>query len=111
MDETNEALDKLILSGAVVVAGVDSETGQFLYQFTDKLKYISPELYNEHVNFVNKELMRLWELGFLNINMMEENPIVTLTEKALDNAELLKLSTEERWSIEEIKRLLKSQEL
>ena len=104
-------MDKLILSGALQIAGLDSETGEFLYQFTPKLKEISPQLYNEHINHVNGELMRLWEKGFLNINFIEENPKVTLTEKALNPDELSKLSKDDRWGIEEIKRLLKSQEL
>ena len=110
-DMNDEIINELILSGGLQVAGVDSETGDFLYQFTPKLKEISPALYNEHVNHVNGELMRLWEMGFLNINFMDENPIVTLAAKALDEAELSKLSKEDRWGIEEIKRLLKSQEL
>lgn len=106
-----EIIDQLILSGGLQVAGVDSETGEFLYQFTHQLKELYPELYHDHINHVNKELMGLWEKGFLNINFMDENPIVTLTAKALDQEELSKLSKEDRWGIEEIKRLLKSQEL
>ena len=112
MDESEQKMmDKLILSGALQVAGIDNETGEFLYQFTPKLKDVSPELYHEHVNHVNGELMRLWENGFLNINFMDENPIVTLTEKAFDKAEINKLSKEDKWGIEEIKRILKTQEL
>jgi hypothetical protein len=110
-DMDQEIINQLILSGGLQVAGVDSQTGEFLYQFTPKLKEISPALYDEHVNHVNKELMGLWEKGFLNINFMDDNPIVILTSKALDESELAKLSKEDRWSIEEIKRLLKSQEL
>ena len=106
-----EIIDQLILSGALQVAGVDSETGDFLYQFTNKLKEVMPALYDEHVNHVNGELMRLWEMGFLNINFMEDNPIVTLTPKAIDPEELSKLSKEDRWGIEEIKRLYKAREL
>lgn len=112
MEDREQALiDKLILSGAVEVAGIDSDTGDFLYQFTPKLKDVSPELYNEHVNHVNGELMRLWEKGFLDINISEDNPIVKLTALAFDQEKLAALSKEDRWGIEEIKRLLKSQEL
>jgi hypothetical protein len=110
-DINQEIIDKLILDGALQIAGLDSETGDFLYQFTPKLKEVMPALYEEHVTHVNGELMRLWEKGFLNINFMEDNPIVTLTEKALDIEELSKLPKEDRWGIEEIKRLLKIQEL
>jgi 2-iminoacetate synthase ThiH len=70
-----------------------------------------PELYHEHMNHVNNEMMGLWEKGFINIDLMSDNPIVTLTQKALDPQEVAKLSKEDQWSIEEIKRLLKSQEL
>jgi len=105
------AIDFLLLNGGLQVAGIDSKTGEFLYTFTPKIKEIMPELYHEHMNHVNGELMRLWESGFLNINLMEENPIVTLTSKALDPLEVSKLSKEDQWSIEEIKRLLRSQEL
>jgi hypothetical protein len=42
---------------------------------------------------------------------MSENPIVTLTEKALDTVEVSKLDAKDQWSIEEIKRLLKHREL
>ena len=107
----NDIIDGLILSGALQVAGIDAETGGFLYQFTNKLKDVYPDLYNEHVNHVNKELMKLWEKGFLDINIEDENPIVKLMPKALDDDEVAKLSKEDRWSLEEIKRLLKSQEL
>ena len=109
--QDKEIIDKLILEGAMEIAGIDSTSGEFLYVFTPKLKEVMPELYNEHINHVNGELMRLWEMGFLNIDFMAENPIVTLSAKALDDAELAKLSKEDRWGIEEIKRLLKSQEL
>lgn len=112
MDEnTREIFDKLILDGAIEVSGIDSETGEMLYNFTPKLKDISPLLYEEHLTHVNSELMRLWENGFLDINLTEENPIVRLTSKALDEDEILKLSKEDRWGIQEIKRILKSKEL
>lgn len=112
MDEnTRQLFDKLILDGAIEVSGIDSETGEMLYNFTPKLKDISPILYEEHITHVNAELMRLWEGGFLNINLIEENPIVKLTSKAFDESELSKLSKEDRWGIQEIKRILKSQEL
>jgi|LakMenEpi03Aug12_release.lakeMendotaPanAssembly.Ray.scaffolds.fasta_scaffold00121_123 hypothetical protein len=107
-NEHEEMMDQLILSGALEPAGIDMETGELLYNFTPKLKEVSPMLYQEHVAHVNGELMRLWENGFLNINMTENNPIVRLTSKAFDEVEISKLSKEDRWGIEEIKRILRS---
>jgi hypothetical protein len=112
MDDQERAIvDKLILDGAMEIAGIDSNNGEFLYVFTPKLKEVMPELYHEHVNHVNGELMRLWEMGFINIDFMSDSPIVTLAEKALDKAELDKLSKQDLWSIQEIKRLLTAKEL
>ncbi len=109
-DETND-IEKLIMSGGLEVAGVDSETGELLYVFTPKMKKINKELYRDHLNFVNSEIMALWEKGFVNVDLMLDEPIVTLTEKALINDELSKLTKQQRWSLEEIKRLLKRREV
>ena len=36
---------------------------------------------------------------------LAKDPVVTLGPKSFDNAEVLKLSKREKWSIEELKRL------
>lgn len=101
-----EIIEILILSGALQLAGINEKTGEMLYQFTPKLKEVMPDLYKEHLNHVNAEIMGLWEKGFVNVDLMSDNPIVTLTAKALDQEEVSKLSNEEQWSILEIKRIL-----
>lgn len=108
--DNNETVDYLIMNGGLEVAGIDSETGQFLYVFTPKIKELMPELYSEHLNHVNGEIMRLWETGFLNVDFLTEEPIVTITEKALDEEAVSALSKDDQWSLEEIKRLMKRPE-
>jgi len=110
-DREKKIIDKLILDGALQMSGIDGETGEILYQFTPKLKEVMPELYNEHLNFVNAELMRLWEKGFVNMDLMSDSPIVTLAEKAFDDNEIQSLSDQDRWAIQEVKRLLAAGEL
>jgi len=105
------AIDYLLLNGGLQVAGIDKNTGDFLYSFTPKIQEIMPELYHEHLNDVNNKLMGLWEKGFLDIDLMSDTPIVRLASKAFDSEQVSTLSKEDQWSIEEIKRLLKSQEL
>lgn len=107
----NKIIDELILSGAMEIAGIDSNTGEFLYQFTPKLKEVNPELYREHINTVNAELMTLWEKGFINIDFIEDSPLVTLTEKSFDKNALSTLTKDQMWGLEEIKRLMLSKEL
>lgn len=110
-DREKNIIDKLVVSGALQMAGVDTETGEILYQFTDKLKEVMPELYDEHLNYVNSELMRLWEMGFVNMDLMSDNPIVTLSSKAFDDEEIKSLPAQDKWALAEIKRLMTSGEL
>lgn len=106
-NQEDKIIEKLILDGAIEFAGVESDTGEILYNFTPKLKEIMPDLYNIHLNQVNSEIMNLWEMGFLNIDLTSDSPVVTINEKALDINEISKLSKEQKWSLEEIKRLYK----
>ncbi len=46
------------------------------------------------------------EKGFLNIEMLTDNPLVTLTDKAFINDEIVKIPKELQLSLSEIKRLL-----
>lgn len=103
----DEMITKLILMGCLEVTGVDSNTGQFLYSITPKLKEVMPNLYKEHVDLVNSEIMNLWAKGYLELGLFENDPTVNLTKKALQPQEVARLSDEELWSLEEIKRLLK----
>lgn len=106
MDPIDETIEALILSGAIEVAGIDSVTGQPLYKFNNSIKYIMPELYEEHLNEVNRDIMILWEQGFVDIDLLSEDPLVTLTDKAFDDVEIEKISRELQISLVEIKRLL-----
>lgn len=105
MDESSH-FEHLILEGAVEVSGIDSKTGEFLYNFTDKFKDLYPELYKEAQTFFSKEMMFLWENHFVSMDITEENPMVNLTEKALDDAEVSKLDPDTQTTLREVIRLL-----
>jgi len=104
-DHSRNIMDYLMLKGAIQPAGM-SETGEPLYNFTPELKNVMPSLYNEHLNYVNAELMRLWEKGFISMNLLDSNPTVRLTDKAFDEFEIATLSEEDQFSMREIKRIL-----
>lgn len=105
-DSISQIIDKLILEGGIEVAGIDPETGEILYSFTPKVKEIMPELYHDHLNFVNDELMVLWEKGYVDINFLMDDPLISLTKKSYDQEELKKLSKQEKWSLQELKRVI-----
>jgi uncharacterized protein YjgD (DUF1641 family) len=99
-------INKLILDGGLEVAAVDNDSGELLYSFTPKIKEIMPELYKEHMQDVNSQVMNLWQKGFINLDLFTSDPVITLTLKALNKEEVKTLSKQERWSLFEIVRLL-----
>jgi len=103
--DENEMIEKLILEGGLEVAGVDSEDGSLLYSFTSKIKELMPELYNDHLNRVNSEILSLWERAYVDIDFLAKEPVVTLTDKSFDPVEMSKLRKQDVWAIEELKRL------
>jgi hypothetical protein len=58
------------------------------------------------MNSVNSDILSLWERGYVNIDFLADNPKITITKKALDKNELSKLSVDDLWSINQIRRLL-----
>ena len=109
MSEAGDRIEELILNGALEVSGVDIDTGEMLYNFTDKLKDISPELFKDMSDYISTETMYLWSEGFLDIDVTEINPMVRLTEKALDDSEISKLSKEKQLTLREIIRIINLQ--
>lgn len=107
-DEEMAIIDYLILNGALEPAGI-SDTGEPLYNFTPLLKIVMPDLYDMHQNNVSSQIMKLWEMGFVNIDLLSDSPLVTLTEKSFDIDEISKLSEEDQFSVNEIKRVLLNQ--
>jgi hypothetical protein len=50
-------------------------------------------------------------MGFLEIDFMKPDPVITIGKKALEKAEVLRLSKDDQWHLNEIKRLLKTREV
>jgi hypothetical protein len=101
-----DEIDKLILNGGLEVAGIDIETGEPLYNFTEKLLEVNPELHKEILEYFSHETMSLWSEGFLDMDVTEKNPMVSLTPKALDEEEIKKLTKDKQYTLKEIIRVI-----
>jgi hypothetical protein len=100
------SIEELILNGVIEVSGIDSDTGEFLYNFTSKLHEIMPGFFNERLDFVKSEMAFFLELGFLEVNDPEaDNPIIFLADKAFNEQEIATLSESKQKSLNDIKRL------
>jgi hypothetical protein len=102
----DEYVEYFLEKGIIEESGTSDITGEKLYSLTPKMKDSMPELYREHLDFVNSEIMSFWEMGFVDIDLFSEDPIVTLTDKAFIDEQVLSLPSEKQWSLYEIKRLL-----
>ena len=106
-----EDIDQLILdliqSGGLEVDGIDSETGEFLYKITDKMKDVNQEIYDAHLNAVHSDTMYFWEKGFIDIHdITSKNPIITLTDKAFDKVAVDALPSDMAAQLEQIIKVL-----
>jgi hypothetical protein len=108
LNTEDELIKNLILQGALEVAVIDTEKGEFLYAITSRMKEVMPDLYEDHLKTVNRDLLNLWEKGYVNIDLLSPDPIVTISEKGLNKSEVSKLTKPEIWALEEVKRLLKN---
>lgn len=95
-DETNRMIELFILAGFMEVAGIDAESGEFLYSFTPKMREVNPELFYELQNAISNEILSLWAAGFLDIQVDGEDAMVRLTQKCTDIDEIEKLSEREQ---------------
>ena len=106
MSDPDEIIDDLILKGALEFVGVDPETGEPLYRPTDILKSIDPDLSKDMAIYFSQTTMRLWEKGFLNMDVTLKDPSVTLAEKSFDAELIDSLPKEEKIIMQEIIRVL-----
>lgn len=111
MSREDKIFEYLYLQDAVEISGVDEETGEFLFTFTPKLKEVMPELYNIHMQNVTDEIMKFWEKGFVDVDLLSDDPIVNISDKAFDEEALKSLSKDDLRAMKEIKRVLGSSEL
>jgi hypothetical protein len=95
-------LEQMILDGSAEVAGLDPETGEFLYSFTPKVAELHPELYTEMTDFYYSGVVSLWQKGFLDVNMDSADPYVKLNDNSLDPDKIKTLSSLEKRLLESV---------
>jgi len=105
MDEFDD-IDKLILEGGLEFAGKDSQTGEVLYRPTDRLKEIDARLSEDLSVYFSDITLKLWQKGFLDMNVTERDPLVKLGDKSFDLASVQSLDKDERVVIEQIIKVL-----
>jgi len=101
MDEF-DIVDNLVLNGGLEFAGKDSETGEPLYKPTDRLKDIDPRLSEDLSAYFSEVTLKLWEKGFIDMDVTNEDPVIKLGPKSFSAISIKSLPKDERIVIEEI---------
>ena len=70
-DDDDLRLAHYIEIGAVEAAGV-SEDGEIIFAISEDAKEIAPELWQAHMNYVDKTLLDLFESGLIEIEYDED---------------------------------------
>lgn len=102
MSMSEDMMEELILDGSAEFAGIDVETGEMLYNFTSKLHKLHPEISNELERYFHSYVMKLWEKGFLEMNILDSDPTVKLTNLAYDEAAIGSLDAIERRTLQAV---------
>jgi len=108
-NEEDSIIEQLILRGALEPSGFDTENGEMLYSFTNKLQTDFPEIHAGFMTFFSQDTMKLWEHGFIEMDVTEDNPVVKLTAKAFDKLKVKQLDESQQWTLKEIIRVITEQ--
>lgn len=63
-------LDHYIEIGAISIEGVDPD-GELILSVTDKAKELAPDLWQAHIEYVDKQLIDLYEKGLIEVEYNE----------------------------------------
>lgn len=110
MSDANEIFDRLILTGGLRFAGKDPETGENMYVRTEMLKDIDPNLDKEISIYFSEVVMKLWEKGFIDMDVTSADPIVNINKRSLDVEKINSLEVDERAALKQIIKVLLEKE-
>lgn len=76
-DEDNEKLAHYLEIGVVELAGMD-ENGELIYAIHETAKELAPELWEAHMEYVDRELVELYQMGYVKVDY-DENLEATIS--------------------------------
>jgi len=69
-EDNDHKLGYYLAIGAVSLEGMD-ENGEMIYSISENAKELAPELWQSHLDYVDKSLLELYEAGLVEIEYDE----------------------------------------
>jgi hypothetical protein len=69
-EDNDHKLAYYLAIGAVSLEGMD-ESGEMIYSISENAKELAPELWQSHLDYVDKSLLELYEAGLVEIEYDE----------------------------------------
>jgi hypothetical protein len=109
-DEYEESIDRIIAQfledGIIEIHGFDNISEQITYRLTAKAKQVLPELFEEHLAFVNQLAFDLWEKGYIEMKFeLDGSPMVMLKDLNYEADVYPHINEEERFFIENMRNV------
>jgi hypothetical protein len=89
--------------GAIKFLGFSDQDNEPLYIITPEMNEISPELNLELKHQFQHLILTLWEKGVIDVDWLEDDPIVHLAESTMDDEKVNLLSSSEKLLISNLK--------
>lgn len=72
--------------GAIELAGVD-ESGEMIFAINEIAEEIAPELWQAHIEYVDKNLIELYEAGYIKVEYDDNlEAMISLSQEGLEIA-------------------------
>lgn len=72
--------------GAIEIAGMD-ENGEIIFAINDNAKDIAPELWQAHMDYVDKNLIELYKAGYMKVDYDENlEAMISLSKEGYEIA-------------------------
>jgi len=72
--------------GAIEIAGMD-ENGEMIFAINDSAKDIAPELWQAHMDYVDKNLIELYKSGYVKVDYNENlEAMISLSKEGYEIA-------------------------
>ena len=106
MSSSDDIFNKLVLDGGLKFVGSDPDTGEALYIRTEILKNIDPKLDKDLSSYFSETTLKLWENGFINMDITMADPVITLADKSFDIEKVESMDKNEKLVLKQIIRVL-----